>query len=368
VHQRLIAMMLAASESAGGGGGGGSWSFSKTITIDHTKAGSADTTDYPLLFSSTIAGLKTVANGGSVQSVSGYDIAFFSDSGLTTMLDFEVEKWDATTGELVAWVRVPTLSHTVDTVIYLGYGNASIVASQEDVAGTWDAGFSAVYHFIAGAGTNPVITRRDSTANANNLTAIDAKVDQVTGKVAGGITTALDSQAPMEAVGSASSLNLAGNLTVEAWVKPPNYATYRGFLAKADDTSPNSRNYSLFVAQTTGYAYFSLTQSRVTRDLFGTSALSTSAFSHVVGTYDGANMRVYVNGVEEGSLAVTGAIDTFSARSLTIGCLARTPLSPAYPLSGEIDEPRVSSVARSASYVTATYNNVSSPSTFYAVT
>jgi hypothetical protein len=350
-------------------GGGGSQSLAATLTIDHTKCGASNTTDYPLLVNSTIANLRSIANGGLVaDATNGYDIAFYSDSGLTSMLDFEIESWNATTGAINAWVRVPTLSASVDTVVYVGAGDVSIVASQEDIAGTWNAGFSAVYHFKAGVGTNPVITREDSTANSNDLNAISGVVDQVAGKVAGGVTMALDPQAPFEANGAAPSLNLATAFTVEAWVQPPNYSTYRGFVSKAEDKVPPFRNYSLFTEQTTGKALFSLTQSGTLRDLVGTSAISTSAFSHIVGTYDGANMRVYVNGAQEGVLACTGSVDTDTGRTLTIGCMARTPLTPAYPFAGLIDEVRVSSTARSASYVTATYNNISAPGSFYAVT
>jgi len=36
------------------------------------------------------------------------------------------------------WVGIPTLSHTVDTVIYLFYGNPAVTVSQENKAGVWE--------------------------------------------------------------------------------------------------------------------------------------------------------------------------------------------------------------------------------------
>ena len=35
------------------------------------------------------------------------DIGFYADSGGTTKLKWEVEKYDGTTGNLIAWVKIP---------------------------------------------------------------------------------------------------------------------------------------------------------------------------------------------------------------------------------------------------------------------
>jgi len=95
------------------------FSHYRTITVDHTLCGASNSTDFPVLVSGTYTYLKTTGNGGEVTNANGYDIGFYSDSGLTTKLDWEVEKYVSTTGEIVAWVRIPTLSHTSDTVIYI---------------------------------------------------------------------------------------------------------------------------------------------------------------------------------------------------------------------------------------------------------
>lgn len=336
---------------AGGGGGGGSgYSFSKTITVDHTKCGTANTTDYPLLFSATIAALKTVANGGSVQSGSGYDIAFFSDSGLTTMLDFEVESWDAATGAIVAWVRVPTLTFASDAVIYLGYGNASIVASQQNVTGTWNSDYKGVWHLDA--------TTNDSTATGATLNRTSGSPTFVAAQVGNGLSingTIGDAVGPTNSAPFAST----GAFTVEAWAKPTNFSANRTVIAKGNGSN---QNYFLTVLNTSGHAYVQFTQSGVVKAVQGTSTLSTSACSYLAATYDGATLTLYVNGASEGTpLSVTGATD--NPGGLVVGAVDINE-----PFLGVIDEPRMSSIARSASYVTAQYNNVSSPSTFYAVT
>jgi hypothetical protein len=86
------------------------------ITIDHTMVGGTDSTNFPLAVFGTYVDLKTVGNGRSVQNSSGFDIVFTSDAGCTTLMTFENETYSATTGAIAFWVKIPTLSHTSDTV------------------------------------------------------------------------------------------------------------------------------------------------------------------------------------------------------------------------------------------------------------
>ena len=94
-----------------------------------------------------------------------YDIIFKTSGG--TQLDHEVEYWSATTGKLIAWVRIPTLDYNDDTVIYMYYGNSAITSSQEDAAGVWDSNYVAVWHLKeSGDGTADEYT--DSTSYGNH--------------------------------------------------------------------------------------------------------------------------------------------------------------------------------------------------------
>ena len=61
-------------------------------------------------------------------------------------MDYEVEQYDAATGTLVAWVRLPLLEFDADTVFYLAYGNSSINSSQQNVSGVWDTNYKMVQH------------------------------------------------------------------------------------------------------------------------------------------------------------------------------------------------------------------------------
>ena len=115
------------------------------MTVDHSKvSGTSDLVNFPLLVSLTDVALKDTVHAGHVGQADGGDILFTASDG-STKLQHEIESYDPTTGKLVAWVRVPTLEHDVDTDLYLYYGNGS-AADQWNLAGVWDLTFTGVWH------------------------------------------------------------------------------------------------------------------------------------------------------------------------------------------------------------------------------
>jgi len=108
------------------------YSYRRAIVIDHTKVPNTDQVNFPVLITGTYSYLATVANGGHVQNANGYDIVFSSDCAGLQQLDHEIGSYNATTGAVSFWVLVPLVSHTVDTVFYMSYGNSAITTSQEN--------------------------------------------------------------------------------------------------------------------------------------------------------------------------------------------------------------------------------------------
>jgi hypothetical protein len=87
--------------------------------------------NFTVLVNVTDPGLKTVDQvGGHVRRADGFDIGFYTDAALTTKLKWQIEKYDNVAGTLVAWVKLPTLSSSTDTVFYMGYGDETIVTAQ----------------------------------------------------------------------------------------------------------------------------------------------------------------------------------------------------------------------------------------------
>jgi len=114
------------------------WSYRRAITIDRTKV-VADQTDFPVLISlASDPGLAAHAQS------SGNDI-IFTLSDESTKVPHKIESYTSTTGALVAWVKLPALSSSVNTVLYMYYGNPSSQAQQDSVhnwsyryKGTWN--------------------------------------------------------------------------------------------------------------------------------------------------------------------------------------------------------------------------------------
>ena len=123
-----------------------------TITIDHTEIDSA-LTDFPLMVN-----LSSSSGTGSLDSTAIFDelgsssLKIKAMSGATECY-IEIETWDSTTEKAVLWVKIPSISSTVDTEIVLSYDstwsdNSSYVGVTGSTPGkaVWDSNFVAVYH------------------------------------------------------------------------------------------------------------------------------------------------------------------------------------------------------------------------------
>src|SRR3989338_595051 len=150
---------------------GNNWSYRKKITIDKNKvSGTSNHSNFPLLVSRTDLDFKHTSFGGNVASSSagttggGGDFVFTSSDG-TTKLDHEIEKYASSSGELISWVEVPTLSVSADTILYVYYGGPSTGATNQNVTGVWDANYVNVWHLSESGAC--AVTFIDSTANKN---------------------------------------------------------------------------------------------------------------------------------------------------------------------------------------------------------
>jgi hypothetical protein len=127
------------------------WQYSKKITILASEV-AADLTNFPVLIKTTDADWADTLNSGNVAQADGGDILFIAGDG-TTKLDHEIERYDETTGELVAWVEVRSLSGSQDTDIYIFYGNSDAVDQWNPTgAGVWEPNYAGVWHLAESSG------------------------------------------------------------------------------------------------------------------------------------------------------------------------------------------------------------------------
>jgi hypothetical protein len=192
--------------------------YRKKLTIDNTLvAGSSNLVDFPALISYTDTSLKLEANGGKVANPNGYDI-IFTDGNHAIRWDYEIEKYDSNTGEVVAWVRIPELSTTQDTDLYVYYGSEATVVSLENKNEVWDANFKGVWHLgESQTGMNNSYVYKDSTSNANDGNDFVSSVS-VAGKVGNALDLATSEYVSMR---DNDVLDIGENedFTLSSWVK-----------------------------------------------------------------------------------------------------------------------------------------------------
>jgi hypothetical protein len=299
-------------------------------------------TNFPMLFSVTDPDLKFTSNSGKVASSTGADILFTSYDG--TKLNHQIEKYASTTGQLTAWVQVPALSSSADTILYIYFGNASATDQQNSTA-VWDSNYKGVWHMADGT----TFSATDSLGvNNGSPSSVTADTGQIYGAGNFNGTSSY-------ITGSMSNVGMTA--TVSCWVKPA-ALSFRNQVVFSHDAGGNN-GYSMSFNNL--YPRFSL--EGVANYDFSTlsSFISVGSWSYYVITISGNNGVVtgYLNGIAESQSigTVSGTPSQFNVGRRGDGNLF---------FSGVIDECRISNSIRSYGWIQTEYKNQSSPSTFYA--
>ena len=210
--------------------------------------------------------------------------------------------------------------------------------------------------FDAGAGT----VAADSSGNGNNGTLLNGPV--WTAGVTGNALQFDGSNDVVTVAGSASINAVTAQVTVAAWVyRTATQGSWAAVVSRQQGTT-NFEHYYLGFSNTGQYRWFVNTTSGYSSTTLG-GAAPVGQWVHVVGTYDGAMVRLYVNGVQQFATPRTGTFAS-DTTGLQIGAgsndAAHTPVEA---FNGRVDAVRVYSIALSASQVLALYQGTLSPGT-----
>jgi len=185
------------------------------------------------------------------------------------------------------------------------------------------------------------------------------------GSLAGGVTFApgeVGQAFSFDGVGYVdipASLNISGQITVDAWVNPNEFNTYQEIFANMS-TSRNLGDVDLRINGPGSSTYVPGTFSwlrRETQGSVGVAFVSTStlavagAWQHVAAVFDGSNYLIYVNGVVQSGAVQADAIVSGGA-DYTIGAFP----GGSDPFNGLIDEVQIFNRALSAAEIQAIYN------------
>ncbi|MDA1192671.1 MAG: LamG domain-containing protein [Candidatus Poribacteria bacterium] len=86
-------------------------------------------------------------------------------------------------------------------------------------------------------------------------------------------------------------------VTIAAWVYPERWNPDLNAIAQKWEDGTNKRQYQITIYQQKAWWYTSTTGGDFPRTDLAAAVINTNEWVHLVGTYDGATMRVYVNGV-----------------------------------------------------------------------
>jgi len=339
------------------------WNYRKEIIIDHTKVES-NLVNFPVLIN--------ISSDDDIKKHSradGLDIVFTDINGI--ILNREIEYYDYSTGNLVSWVSIPSLSSTEDTVLYMYYGD--IDTSYSNNTDTWDENFVLVQHMDGNADSSePQFLDSTSYDNDGNASESLASDDKINGKI--GYGTYFDkSQNDYITLQDSNELISTAPVTLSAWVKTktdhtPYGSSESGRLITLHRISTASTGLSLAIGQKISVGpedgpwllYYSGSTHipiAVTKEYYDYQ------YHYIVGTHSGSEVKLYY----DGNLEITseGTLGTIGSHNACIGKFDGATAN--HDVNGIIDEVRISKTVRSEEWIKTEWNNQSATSNFYSI-
>ncbi|MCE9615404.1 MAG: DUF2341 domain-containing protein [Lentisphaerae bacterium] len=290
---------------------------------------------------------------GQFVSPAGDDLRF-TDGAQTRWLSYEIDEWN-TNGDSYVWVKVPELAGT-NTFIWADWGDPdATVPAYATNGSTWSQDHALVYHFNDPNFNNQTLVD-DSTANRhsglvwNSLVKVQGRVGGAVQFPGGSGTNNLTPARRIDTNKQPSQLGVGGSSprTGEAWVRVHGWG-YGGVFSMG--TNDVAREFSL---RTTTTPDTWRAQMWGTPDFDFTTPGASNQWMHLALVSEGGAgsvQRAYANGQEMTFKA--DALDIGDWNTLKFGIwIDKTRW---WVLDGDMDEARLSRVARSADWIWASW-------------
>lgn len=341
----------------------GTWPHSRKLKLNTSSGPAAltnDLYDFPLLVR-----LAAPAFDFSQAAADGSDLRFSGADG--GPLAREIESWDPATGQAAIWVRLDTLhAAKADQSITMHWG-ASPAAGPLRKRPVFDTlkGFAGVWHLAEeAADTLADGLYRDATGAGNDG---NDRVRNVSRAGAIGPGHGLDSGDYIQAGKASAGLGLTRAFTLSSWFRTngKRLGGLGGEILSIGD------NYGLRANIDTGVQTWYWPPEPPPNSGVGwyyvlgkTPATFDGQWHLATGVFDGAVLRVYCDGKDLGSSAAPEAPGLQFPLNVTFGKHGNG--KRAFEFSGDLDEARVHSVARSAEWIRLEYENQKPGSAFPA--
>ena len=207
----------------------------------------------------------------------------------------------------------------VDAVVCSGDIRQGLVAHW-----TFDEGVGSTVFDSTGSGLSGELT--------NTSWEVDTPDDSNSSLGFDGVTSAVD-LGGLDVAGSAVSFSL--------WMKAASFDTMDARLISKASGVQDQDHFWMLSTLTSGGGHvlrLRLRTSSSTSVLLGSAPLAQDTWTHVAATYDGATMRLWQDGVQVGTLAKSGPLDTDPAIQAAIG---NQPQSLDRPFDGLLDDVRI---------------------------
>ena len=268
----------------------------------------ADTTA-PTVTMTAPADWATVSGSIVVTATASDDIAV---AGVQFQLDGQPLGAERTTPPYsVTWDSATTSngSHVLTAIARDAAGNRSPATANVIVSNTSQTpgGLVAAYGFNQGSGVQVT----DASGQGNTGT-ISSATWTAAGKF--GAALSFNGTSSWVTVADAASLDLTTGMTIEAWVNP---AVWQRVAVCRAERKYGGLAYALYSANNASRpAAFVHTDTDI--GVNGVAAVPLNTWTHLAVTYDGATLRMFVNGVQVSSRAVPGST-AMTSGALRIG-------------------------------------------------
>jgi hypothetical protein len=347
------------------------WENRKKITISLNTEISNNLNNFPVLVAVTDSDFTKSSDSG------GRDIFFTADDG-TTLLSYEIERFNSSTGEIIAWVNIPALLAASTTDIYIYYNGPT----QSTPSNMWDSNYKLVYHlnqtstgtlneFVDASDTGNDGTGGGEGTKTNDTDRIPTRVE---GKIGYGQSFDGPTQPGFRSDGSGDFIfidnvnNWPGNsgstsdndTTVEFWAK---VESGQSNIDKMDffgySASGNDNEFVLFKIDSLNAG--------VRSNAFDSDVdAATSDWTHLMIVFNpGGIYKIYQDGaLAEESSGTIGNKGQRASGDFALGAEIDSSTLVNNELQGDLDEFRISNTIRSDDWAAATYATQNNPSVY----
>jgi len=261
-----------------------------------------------------------------------------------TLLDYEVED-DRGGDQVVTWVRIPQIDASSDEDFIWVYWDNPDVSEVDVPEAVWSDSYDAVWHLSSALS--------DSTGNGWDL--MDVGSTDAIGFHGRG--RALDSATMAYLQTAADTSGIGGpSVTLSAWAfRTVGSAGYQAVVTRPSDARRSGNEFYLgYLRDAPIGLYTSVTEPESAEAAMASELM---VWDHLVTTYDGSTIRIYLDGAEVGNAPFAGPLEEGAFR-IFIGADSNSSGAPDVDFfDGVIDEVRIENTVRSAAWIDALHQD-----------